>query len=283
MAHHYANAFARSDNLRPACSSCQKIGIPCEYIKNDASSLDNASLAILDRLSVIESLVRDIHPSSSVNLSSPTASFGRQLPPTFHSSGGDTFSDTERIALTLKLDSSFTAATDKILQWPVFEQLLSPLQRFRFVDFHGSEAFTYLDDLLIRPDILTSSSGPSLPINISTEKSDIEELVEHFFSRVNIKNPIISRQVASQYCQQYYEHGPQFNLETCLVLLMCALGAVSMEFDPLHQGPGDFSHPSTTRANLKLSSCYFIAAEKRLGSAMSSINTLAIQCLCLAG
>ncbi|KAH7397154.1 C6 zinc finger domain-containing protein [Pyrenochaeta sp. MPI-SDFR-AT-0127] len=289
---YFADVCTRSDNLRPACSSCQQIGTPCEYIKQDASTFDAASLRILDRLSVIENLVRGLHPSQSLNFSSPSASSSSQRQPVFIlPSEIAGIPGSERVTFALNLDASFRAATDKILQWPVFEKPLSPLQRLRFVDFHGSEAHTYLDDLLTQSDISTlrpsldSSRDPSISINISTERSDIEQLVDQFFTRVNIKNPILSRQVASQYCQQYYEHGPLFNLETCLVLLMCSLGAVSMEFDPFDEGqsPGNSPYSSSRVANLRLGSCYFVAAEKRLGSAISNINTLAIQCLCLAG
>jgi hypothetical protein len=287
-----ADIPACSDNLRPSCSSCQQIGTPCEYTKQDASTFDGASLKILGQLSVIESLLRDIHPSSSLNLS-PQLAISRiqeQLD-VVRRSKGDEFSEPKREAFTLNLEASFRAATDKILKWPIFDGLLSSLPQFRFIDFQGCEAYTYLDDLFTQDSRIAthgffeSSWDSSASINISTERSDVEPLIDQFFNRVNIKNPILSRQVISQYCQQYYEHGPLFNLETCLVLLTCALGAVSMEFDPLDPGQdsGRSSHVSSRLASLRLGSRYFVAAEKRLGSAMSTVSTLAIQCLCLAG
>ncbi|KAG7143703.1 hypothetical protein HYQ45_000120 [Verticillium longisporum] len=140
----------KCDNLRPTCSSCQQIGAPCEYTKQDSSSFDAASLRILDQLSLIEGL------------------------------------------------------------------------RFPYIDFHGTEAYSYLDDLLTPSEDLSSrsSSGPPWKsfalISISTEKVNVEKLVEQFHQRVNIKNPILT-------------------------------------------------------------------AEKRLGAAISTVNTLSIQCLCLAG
>lgn len=281
-----------SDNLRPTCSSCQQIGTRCEYIKQDQSTFDAASLKILDQLSVIEGLVRDIHPSASLNLSLPSAASSHQRQPVpIRPSTYDKSSEPQPATFTVNLDASLRASADKILQWPIFDKLLSPLRRFRFVDFHGAEAYTYLDDLLTQTDtsasrsLLESPWDSSAPISISTERPEVERLVDFFFKRVNIKNPILSRRVASQYYQRYYEHGPQFNLETCLVLLTCALGAVSMEFDPLDavQSPGSSPHPSSRLASLRLGHCYFVAAEKRLGAAMSNVNTLSIQCLCLAG
>ncbi|EEY21643.1 C6 zinc finger domain-containing protein [Verticillium alfalfae VaMs.102] len=180
--------------------------------------------------------------------------------------------------------------SDQILQWPVFEQLLSSLQRFPYIDFHGTEAYSYLDDLTESEDLDPHSpSGPpwksSAPINISTEKVDVEKLVEQFHQRVNIKNPILSRRLASEYCQKFHENGLLFNLDTCLVLLMCALGAISMDYGSINtsQSPGNNPSSAPDLANLRLGHSYFTAAEKRLGAAISTLNTLSIQCLCLAG
>lgn len=249
-------------------------------------------MKILTQLSVIEGLVREIHPPSSLDFSSPSEITSRyRQPDVVHPSECDKVPDTKLAVLTLNLDASFRVGIDKILQWPVLDRLLSPLRKFRFVDFRGTEVYTYLDDLFMNTDTVTSPGLLERPrdsstlINISTERSDIEPLIDNFFNRVNAKNPILSRQAANHYCQQYYEHGPLFNLETCLVLLTCALGAVSMEFDPLDVGesPSSSSHSSSRLASLELGYRYFMAAEKRLGSAISNISTLAIQCFCLAG
>ncbi|EMT72429.1 hypothetical protein FOC4_g10001579 [Fusarium odoratissimum] len=43
-----------------------------------------------------------------------------------------------------------------------------------------------------------------------------------------------------------------------------------------------FQTPSRLE-RLKLGHCYFTASEKRLGAAISRVDTLSIQCLCLAG
>jgi hypothetical protein len=281
-----------SDNLRPACSSCQQIGTPCEYIRQDASTLDAASLRIIDHLSVIERLVRDIHPSSAHRFSSPSTGSSHQRPPAVTwPRGYEKSLASGRAAFILNLDAGQRAATDQILQWPVIERLLFSLQRFKFTDLHGTETYSYLDDVLTQskssasPGLSEVFSGLSSSISISTERSDIERLVDQYFRRVNIKNPILNRRVLNQYCQRYYEHGPLFNLETCLVLLTCALGAISTDFDPLgeDQSSGSSPYPPASLANHRLSHCYFVAAEKRLGAALSNVDFLSIQCLCLAG
>lgn len=188
-------------------------------------------------------------------------------------------------------DGGLDALTDKLLQWPIFGELLSPLQRFTYTDFRGAEIETYLDDLFNPPNFVPNSSifederQYSSSLNISTEKSDIEKLVDQFFTRVNIKNPIISRTEIDHYCQRYYEYGPLSDLETCLVMLTCALGAISMVFDSHgdRQEPQTPPQPSARQFSLHLGCTYFVAAEHRLGIALSNNNTLSIQCLCLAG
>lgn len=240
----------------------------------------------------MERLLRDVHASPSLALS-PVPAGSNQLSqtPVYRSPEQDRTPRLDRMVLTLNLDVGLNAATDKILQWPIFGKLLSSLRRYRFVDYRGFKAYTYLDDFLNQSDetlsrlLVGSPRHSSSAVNILTERADIQTLVDKFFDQVNIKNPILGPQVAKQYCQQYYEHGPLFNLETCLVLLTCALGAISMEFDPHDVGhdPGSPSQPDARLSSLRLGHCYFVAAEKRLGAAMSHGSTLAIQCLCLAG
>ncbi|CAH0028777.1 unnamed protein product, partial [Clonostachys rhizophaga] len=176
------------------------MGIPCSYTKLDASAFDPASLKIMEQLSVIEALVRNIQIPSSLG------------------------------------------------EGP--------------------------------------SSGSRTQLWQSLEREDIEVLVDRFFKRVNNKNPILSRRIVTQYCQNYYEDGPRFDLETCIVLLTCALGAVAMEYSPPDAtsspaAPARFS--SLRLEDLQLGRCYFDAAEKRLGPALTEVSTQAIQCLCLAG
>ncbi|VUC29742.1 unnamed protein product [Clonostachys rosea] len=237
----------KCNNERPSCSTCEEMGIPCQYTKLDASSFDPASLRILEQLTVIEALVRIMQAPSSLG-EGPSSSNHTQLwqtlmaPPATCESNS---SNPDRIMISFSLDASFKAATDKLLQWPILERLLSSCQR-----------------------------------------EDVEVLVDRFFKRVNNKNPILSRPTVAQYCQSYYEDGPRFDLETCLVLLSCALAAVAMEYSPTGATSSAATPAESSSArleDLQLGYCYFAAAEKRLGPAMTEVSTLAIQCLCLAG
>ena len=243
---------------------------------------------MLDQLSVIEDLVRSITPATArpdtsahgvsrhVNVSSA------QLVP-LH----DVLIGSEASQSSHSANRASSAATDTILKWPVFDGLLSTAPRSRYVDQNGLGMASYMNDLDI-PDAGAAQSSPGsfrspqAAFNISTEQRDIESLVDQFFWLVNIKNPILSRRVATHYCQTYCERGPQFDLETCLVLLMCSLGAIAFDFNPDQTISGAAQTPQRLET-LQWGHAYYTAAEKRIGMALSSSSTLAIQCLCLAG
>jgi hypothetical protein len=276
-----------SDNARPSCSFCQGIGAQCDYGTRDASSFDQASLTILDRLSVIESLVRQIprsgaSPDSQQNLESTL-----QLPAELDQLASHCSPLSKPATWRLNLDANYKVGIDSILQWPIFERPLAQLRRLLFVDSQNNETFTFLDDLFNGSDASSDQlmkqylRDSPISINISTDRSDIEPLVARFFKRVHVKNPVLDPLTINKYCQAYYEHGPLFNLETCLVLIICALGAVATEFGPREDL--DLPQQPARLEALRLGSCYFAAAEKRIGAATIQSSTLAVQCLCLAG
>lgn len=182
--------------------------------------------------------------------------------------------------------------TDTILQWPVFEEPLASLPRYPFLSFRKEQDYSYLEDIFIQPQppqrhsMSSQAWNSASPMNVSTDRADVEHLVDRFFILVHVKNPILDRQAVKQYCQEYYENGPQFNLRSCLVLMICALGAVAPEFvvsEALGPNHGKSRRQAAGAENLSLAQCYFATAEKRLGMAMTQSSSLAVQCLCLAG
>ncbi|KAH7374615.1 C6 zinc finger domain-containing protein [Plectosphaerella cucumerina] len=127
--------------------------------------------------------------------------------------------------------------------------------------------FSYLDEteafhVQSRAPSLLEANASSSPASPSTEAVEVNRLVDRFFARVHIKNPFLDRRIVAGYCREYYEHGALFNPRACLVLLVCALGCGC--------------RPSSGARVL-------VAAEKRLGMAMITLSSLAVQCLYLAG
>lgn len=179
---------------------------------------------------------------------------------------------------------------DTIMQWPCFEKPLSGVRRYSFLTFRKERDYTYFEDIFqTNPGSgasPTSWQASSSSFRISTERAEVERLIDRFFAFVHVKNPILDRQIVMQYCQEYCEDGPLFNLRSCLVLLLCALGSAAMEFSPsrtLEQGHRLRRSIADGSQDLELGRCYFAAAEKRLAAAFSDHSTLAVQCLCLAG
>ncbi|KAH8891709.1 hypothetical protein GQ53DRAFT_150339 [Thozetella sp. PMI_491] len=284
----------KCDNSRPACAFCRQIGARCEYAERDESTFDPASLAILDRLSIIETLVRIQQPPSTAESYTPKLQ-NDQLKAFAVSDELETVQDYAVLpsnAWSLDPGASLNVRTDKILQWPVFEEALSSLPRFPFLNYHKEQDYTYLGDAFYEfpsphdPSRWSGVSQPAPPISICTEQGGIEPLVDRFFALVHAKNPILDRQVVEKYCREYYENGPLFNATACLVLLICALGSIAPDFEPadnMSRNVGEpFRHPAATE-RLQRGHCYFAAAEKRLIVAGARCSTLGVQCLCLAG
>ena len=172
--------------------------------------------------------------------------------------------------------------TDTVLHWPIFEKTLSSLRRYSFLTFKKEEDYTYLPDMFQT----TPQLSPVTPMSISTDPVEIERLINRFFALVHVKNPILDRQIVKQYYQEYCENGPAFNLRSCLILLVCALACASPEFHPsapLGPNHGHSRSRPLGGENLDMAQSYFAEAEKRLGAAMTQHNSLAVQCMFLAG
>lgn len=109
-------------------------------------------------------------------------------------------------------------------------------------------------------------------------------LVDRFVVAVHPKNPVI--QVSTLRClvRHVGENGPDWSVDTCLVALVCALGALSMEHCPTGQFTIGGEFPSIAN-EISLAKRYWFVAEKRLGLAMTSSTSgwESTQCLCLAG
>lgn len=276
----------KCDNQRPVCASCRTLGADCQYgTAQDEASYDAASLAILGRLSTIEQLLRRQDVAAA-----PTESSTTPQPPSSPSHHAPSPSTVKELwsgdgGANLKLRA------DKVLQWPVFNRPLAFLPRYPILTYRQEADFSYLDEteafhVQSRVPLLLEANPSSSPAAPSTEVVEVDRLVDRFFARVHIKNPFLDRRVVAGYCREYCEHGALFNLRACLVLLVCALGCVSPDFDAADRSCPETpdAAPCVARAaGLRLGHAYFVAAEKRLGMAMITSSSLAVQCLCLAG
>ncbi|KAL7910472.1 hypothetical protein GGI35DRAFT_367877 [Trichoderma velutinum] len=276
----------KCDNERPSCTACLKVGGRCEYSVRDASTFDASSLAILDRLSVIEDLLRKDRPNplaASIRLPTSELDDGSYASPP---SPKPTIRSKNVLSLA-------RIRTDTLLSWPVFRGALSSLTPVDFIDQNNNHCVTYLSDCLTRPAAshsisMSSTVEPDCPM-LSTSRIDVEPLISRFFQEVHTKNPILDLDAVIAYTSAFYEQGVVWDAPTCLILLICALGSLAstweygdalLEIDKESHASG---FPSNRSKDIQQAKVYFFAAEHRLGCAIGQPGVLPIQCLCLAG
>lgn len=239
----------KCDSKKPSCSFCTKIGAKCITAAVDFSTFDPASLEIIERLDRLESLLTT-QPSKapdlpdSVEAERPSAARATPFSGTHH---------------PLSLISS------AVLSWPVF------LGRWD----KEADALTRLRPLAQpeSPSSTTYSSVPSVDSLLDNPNAS-EELLERFFKHVHIKNPILEMSTLRKMVRHVCLDGLGWDAESCLVLLIWTLGAISTAFD----------NPNPcTRDDLNLASGLFSAAAKRLGALYATTGVVPAQCFFYAG
>lgn len=251
---------------------------------NETAVYDSASLAILDRLSTIETLLKSKERTSpsivqGSNVSDNGLSNARVAP----SLPAEELPDIVP-SLEFNLPSLARVRTDTILSWPILQDALSSAKRYYFLDQDGIRTFTYLSNPTLENFNENYYAATMSPTSFSIDRVDVERLVSRFFLYTHTKNPILDKSTVNQYCCDLYENGVMWNLSTCMVLLVCALGAVAhvWEYRPI-PGERDSSTSVSRQKDLEIAKSYYQSAEKRLGLALRLPGTLSVQCLCLAG
>ncbi|KAM0264911.1 hypothetical protein ACHAQJ_000427 [Trichoderma viride] len=243
----------KCDNKKPACSFCEKTGAKCVTEPTDYSAFDPASLKILERLERIEHLLES--QSQSPSQSSPDIN---TIPHNIIGSHNDIQhydSDMRQSFRPLRIVSS------EVLDWPVFGNRFS-LQ---------ANAINVLRRKPPKPIQPSSSALESFLGNTGASN----KLVTNFVQHVHIKNPILELASLKRMVQHACLEGVGWDSESCLVLLVWALGAISTPFQqPLR--PCD-------QESLELGAALFGAATKRLGIVFAESGILSAQCFFYAG
>ncbi|KAJ2892232.1 uncharacterized protein MKZ38_010101 [Zalerion maritima] len=277
----------KCDNKRPSCSFCLDAGVPCIQSAVDLSSFDPASLRILERLDDLEHLLlvsrrggqcqepnpgsRSVADGNDAGVGDRGASGG--LP------GGSPdvpFQPQPKQPLAQQQEqwqrppsSLHPESISFILKWPEF-------QPYSLSDPPNPTATS--------PSSLSTTTAGNPNSNVLPLDPDphhIDSLLASFFRNVHIKNPILSesstrslvfRSLATESFLLSYTP------ESCLVLLILALGSLATPFGPSDPQvcPGSQSFLTAGR--------YYSAAQKRMGgSLLTSDGILGPQCFFLAG
>ncbi|KAH6892564.1 vegetative cell wall protein gp1 [Thelonectria olida] len=265
----------KCDNVRPTCGFCTRHGAQCTYADsvNDHSSFDPASLAILERLNHVVSLLeKNQSQSPQDTLSSAVQAILRQPipdPASLDATGNvdDADVDDHRLEET----PNFPATTNNcegVLKWPIF---------------HGSvpDIDSFVND---GQDELSNGVEPrqaSSVLGRGIQEEDFIPLSQRFLAYVHTKNPILDVAEFSGYVRDASETGLRWDGQSCLVLIACSIGCIATPFPP-----GDATDVSSTASpsllvNKDTCQAYYLAAKKRLGLMQPSL--LYIQCLFFCG
>ncbi|KAK9241926.1 putative C6 transcription factor [Lipomyces tetrasporus] len=265
----------RCDNARPTCGFCQHNGIECAYIERGDYTKEDRDLGeVIERLDTLSHAVENIQsflfsngtPTSSGN--SAPQQLGRQFDVPLED--GEPYKDYLQIP-------SCRGSADTVLTWPIY------LGRFResslittlFQSSHGTE------NSAMETWVMPGGFRP-------TNEERIPALVDQFVQNVHTKNPILDLGALVCLGRQAAEFGLQWDSQSCLVLLACALGCISRPFTasmkvPLDDGPvPQASVPKSTSASgLKEGETFFVMACRRIGLLRYSV--LGAQCHFFAG
>ncbi|KAH8649343.1 hypothetical protein BX600DRAFT_112758 [Xylariales sp. PMI_506] len=252
-------------NERPVCRSCTRLGAKCSYDQRvDHSSFDPASLMILDKLDQVLNKLDSNNPERpGPTTVSPALRNEVEQWPSQH-----TWSQGED---EIYISSSFSS-TDSILAWPFFESQLGKANL-------SQELFIADHEKAKRFDTNPHNSPEDGYIHrAGIREDDIPVLISRFLNLVHTKNPILETDTLKSYAADIIENGLRWDAPSCLVLLVCALGAIAAPYDPEQHGPSSLSNNPSGRVAAEE---YYQLARRRLGLLYRS--TIACQCNLLCG
>jgi hypothetical protein len=140
-------------------------------------------------------------------------------------------------------------------------------------------------------DDMISNQLLSLPPP-SWDVHELATLLSRYTAGVHIKNPILDLPQIRANMFIVAENGPDWSSRTCLIALICAIGALtesneteSMSEMPYAGTPRSINPSASWIAsgNQELADRFWSVAAKRLGFAIGQNTLEAVQCLCLTG
>lgn len=128
------------------------------------------------------------------------------------------------------------------------------------------------------PDLFPDDEEPEDELSHAIPSLDYVELsrlVSKYSAGVHMYNPILDLSRVRRLVSQISENGLDWSASTCLVMLVCAVGAITELDSPDTDGP--------PKDETRLAMQYWSVAAKRIGCVMAQHSIESIQCLCLAG
>ncbi|KAG7426659.1 Echinocandin B biosynthetic cluster transcription factor ecdB [Fusarium oxysporum f. sp. raphani] len=195
----------KCDSRWPVCSYCEKSNSECRYDTVDSADRPLSHDLGMQILQAVRDLSQVVKEQRSPDLSDTPSHTQHVIQPTRHSEADSLVNLTatpQSIPAPEGHVERFSEGLDRILTWNVFPQEIDPIP----VD-DGS--------LMAMPDELPPISFPEL-----------KRLQKCYLSTVHSVNPILDVAVLDQYVTKVSENGLDWTTQTCLVALVCAIGAL---------------------------------------------------------
>lgn len=299
----------KCDNRKPSCSYCLSVGAICNQSPEDLSSFDPASLKILERLDVLERLMRQ-QGIQSTTISEQSFSVVQQQDPGLDHSPSSS-SDDRAGHKTPQFDNPgchlrdpshhgqnlmpilapeknshilgvLPASPDRLLRLDVFQKYCSNIG---IIDNDSWKSY-WIEKRQHRNELPTNTRtlGGSLLTDKIMESRSVDELVDNFFTFVHCKNPILKEGTTRSLVLSKALHGVDDSAQSCLSFLVCALGHIATPFDQnpdMQECDGGSSISRCAEAEP-----LFYEAQRRMGILLvdaGADSLIAPQCLILSG
>jgi hypothetical protein len=262
-----ASVLLVMNRVRSRPGACHRLIGPIEKIVTDPHSLVPNNQAILDRIDRLEwtllAASKYSHPSTQCMSSSPVISKASRA--------------AKEAKASIPLSNPYFFTVESVLSWPIFEgQYKSSLNLRDLMTSPSSGNLDYLSPQF---------SGKSQPL-MGVELESCSNLLDNFFSRIHIKNPILDEKEIRQWAREISFNGIGWDSRSCLVvsgicrrirqfrkqadkrkLLLCALGSVSEDFPS--RDPTKPPQSCKDSEGYQLAEAWFGASQKRIGTLLS--------------
>ncbi|KAF2807843.1 uncharacterized protein BDZ99DRAFT_392311 [Mytilinidion resinicola] len=257
---------SRCDGSRPKCRLCTELNAECVY-REPGIKLDAGDKLILEHLNRIEGILQS-------NLAG-----GYSLPT--HSPSGSNSTNEELLASSTSNLSvmGMIPPMNGLGTWHNISSNISTMPKIHTTPALHLLQWPMIRDLVSRPydpQVLLQLEMAREPLclgtSLSLDLSNTGTYVQAFFERVNVWYACVNPHTWNSYYRTALSHGFREGAESCIVLLVLALGAAGAA-GSISQQPADKDAPGLA---------YFSAAWALLPSLMTRNTMLSAQCHILA-
>ncbi|MCJ1294842.1 hypothetical protein MMC34_006401 [Xylographa carneopallida] len=263
---------SRCDGAKPRCRLCTELNAECVY-REPGIKLDAGDKLILERLNRIEGLLQSslVSQTKGIHLASqsPTTSTGTTL---------------SREDMIPKNSDGLERSTKSIPiaglgTWMASQTNISTMPKIHTTPALHLLQWPIIRDLVSRPydpqhllQLELSREPLQLGTSLSLDLSNTAAYVQAFFERVNVWYACVNPYNWASYYRMALSHGFREGPESCITLLVLALGSASLA-GSISSVPRDKEPPGMS---------YFSAAWGLIPGLMTRNTTLSSQCLILA-